>query len=829
MKIENILNKEFNNHIFPLYWIKGEDFKTIEVTLDKMVESNIYSFILESRTHPDYMGDTWFRDVEFIVSEAKKRNMKFWLFDDNHFPTGSVNGALKDERPDLRKEVLKFVRFEVLGPQNNIKYNTHVYFDKTSKFHSIIAVSGEKTLDLTHLVKDDELYFDLPEGKWDIYLNYTSRETDFHKYHINMVDKESCDLLIENIYEVHYEKLKDHFGDTIIGFFTDEPGFNNEKGTKSDSKIGKEMPLPWSRYVEAKMKEAYGEKYETHIPSLWRERENSKEVRVTYMNIVTDLYLEFFDQRIGEWCRDRGLMHIGHIIEDRDSHARLGPGVGHFFKSMLGQDMAGVDIVLNQIQPGLDDGSHTYFRGEWDGAFFHYTLAKLGSSLGRIHPMKKGRTLAEVFGAFGWHEGTKLMKWIVDHFLVRGVNYYVPHAFSMDGFPDPDCPPHFYAHGNDPFFEYFKELMMYTQQVSNLISNGKYAPNVAVLYHAESEWAGEYMDITEPAKLLTRNLIDFDFIPQDVFKKENPYNTDLTKGLCVNENLYDLLVIPYSEYISKELYDYIQKGQSRVIFIDAYPKGLYNDDLEVDFKGVEVMALDALDEMLFGAKDLRGYTLPSKQAFLRTYRYEKEDEVYYLFFNEHPYDKVDLNLDDLSGDYLVDLMSDETQDWDNTLSLYPFESKILVTTNKKLETTTNNFQYEEVLNFDFEVSYVYPSEYPNFSEKTKITEPTNLTKELYSGKAGIFKYETEVKFPSHKVKLDLGHVSEAVTLLLNDEVVARRMVPPYHFTLDDLDVNETYKVSFEVSNTLNHQLQDILSFNEPVQPTGLLSNIKVKY
>ena len=38
--------------------------------------------------------------------------------------------------------------------------------------------------------------------------------------------------------------------------------------------------------------------------------------------------------------------------------------------------------------------------------------------------------MCEIFGAYGWMEGTKLMKWLVDHMLVRGINWLVPHAFS---------------------------------------------------------------------------------------------------------------------------------------------------------------------------------------------------------------------------------------------------------------------------------------------------------------------------------------------------------------------------------------------------------------
>ena len=44
--------------------------------------------------------------------------------------------------------------------------------------------------------------------------------------------------------------------------------------------------------------------------------------------------------------------------------------------------------------------------------------------------------MCEAFGAYGWNEGLKTMKWIADHLLVRGVNYIVPHAFDPKAFPD---------------------------------------------------------------------------------------------------------------------------------------------------------------------------------------------------------------------------------------------------------------------------------------------------------------------------------------------------------------------------------------------------------
>jgi len=90
-------------------------------------------------------------------------------------------------------------------------------------------------------------------------------------------------------------------------------------------------------------------------------------------------------------------------------------------------------------------GPYAPYRRDADGEFYHYGLAKLGSSLAHLDPKKKGRTVAEVVWGLWLARGPELMKWITDHMLVRGINYFVPHAFSPAPFPTPIAPPHFYA------------------------------------------------------------------------------------------------------------------------------------------------------------------------------------------------------------------------------------------------------------------------------------------------------------------------------------------------------------------------------------------------
>ena len=159
---------------------------------------------------------------------------------------------------------------------------------------------------------------------------------------------------------------------------------------------------------------------------------------------------------MGKWCSERGVHYIGHNIEDNGAHARLGYGTGHYFRGQTYQSFSGIDVIGTQVVPGMPYHHDGFATGGCNGEFYHFALGKLGASSAHLERNKEGRAMCEAFGAYGWNEGLKLMKWITDHLIVRGINYIVPHAFNPKEYPDWDCPPHFYAHGYNPQFRYFK-------------------------------------------------------------------------------------------------------------------------------------------------------------------------------------------------------------------------------------------------------------------------------------------------------------------------------------------------------------------------------------
>ena len=149
-----------------------------------------------------------------------------------------------------------------------------------------------------------------------------------------------------------------------------------------------------------------------------------------------------------------------------------GYGVGHYFRGIAGQTIAGIDIIGGQVVPGMDYYHDAFSTGGSDGEFYHYALVKMGASSAKLDPQKNGRLMCEAFGAYGWVEGLKMMKWITDHMLSHGVNVIVPHAFNPAPFPDWDCPPHFYAHGQNPQYPYFHKWSHYADRLCHLLSGG---------------------------------------------------------------------------------------------------------------------------------------------------------------------------------------------------------------------------------------------------------------------------------------------------------------------------------------------------------------------
>lgn len=841
LRLKEVINGKENNYLMPFYWQHGDHTEKIPEQIQTIYDSGCRAFCVESRPHPDFAGEGWWRDMDIILAEAKKRDMKVWLLDDDKFPTGHAAGRIASQYPELRQWNLAERHIDVCGPMKDgcvlasATGHEHIllgaYAYKRREDHDEIC--GLDAIDLTSNVKNGYLYWDVPEGLWRIFFYYKTRQGIMNGY-VDMTRPESVRVLIDAVYETHYERYKEYFGNTFVGFFSDEPCFGNDfrYGVPKHGFVGKRgCRLPWNDDLVLILKNKLGYDPIPHLNLLWYEDgvngDFQSELRYAYMNAITDMYSISFNKQLADWCEDHGVLYMGHVIEE----ASTSVGAGHFFKSTRWQHMSGIDVVLHSVMPGMDAISHSSSgsAGFVCSDFSHYALAKLGASLAHIEPRTMKRAMCEALGAYGWAEDTTVMKYIMDHMMVRGINHFVPHAFDSK-FPDPDCPPHFGIEGKDPSFDGFTALMGYTNKVCHLLYGTTHIAKTAIFYPYENEWASRFcnaMQIETVAQKLYDAHIDYDIVPHDYLGADKV----IDGKLCLADERFECLVIPYADHISSDVANTLaglaEKGL-KLIFVDAMPEN-------TNFDGT-VIKLDSLADELkaMGMGDVEFEYGFSK---VRVYHCRRDGNDIFMFANEERR-RVDTTVKlPCVGDFAyLDIASDmifadKTENGEIKLDLEPTQSAIICFGDNTGLMSMAHIEKTVDIDPEYDLELASYEDLSAFESVGHFNSFFNVTgpdfKPNFSGKMR-YTFNIDVEREDHVI-LDLGRVGHCAKLCVNGKNMGTRFASPYVFDLTDNVNKGKNEITVTVGNTLAQVIRDRFSFNMLIAPAGLLGDMKIKY
>ena len=857
--IRALLRGESENHILPFFWQHGEDEDTLREYMRVIDEANCRAVCVESRPHPDFCGDKWWQDMDVILDEARKRGMKVWILDDSHFPTGFANGAVKTAPLALHRQSIcaSSIAFEGEARQielqleglippawkpaglleqyvlpSLIREAPHFDDDTVLAVTAVNPATGE-TFPLPLPAAGEPLRWQKPAGDWTVWVIGLSRNCGPHREYINMLDPESVHLLIDAVYEPHWQHYAADFGKTIAGFFSDEPELGNGHLYFFDNWLGTDQDLPFARTLPAELESRLGADWANRLYLLWQngmDAEETARVRYAYMDAMTKLLREHFTRQLGAWCRAHGVRYIGHMIEDGNAHARTGSSLGHYFRGLDGQDMAGIDDIGGQVLPqGEDEPKLGNMMMARDGEFYHYMLANLAVSAAAIQPEKHGDAMCEIFGNYGWAEGVRLEKYLADHFLVRGINHFVPHAFSPAPFPDEDCPPHFYAHGHNPLYRHFGKLMAYMNRIATLSSGGRRVAPVAVLYHGESEWMGRAMLSQKPARVLAEAQIEFDTIPADVFAEAARYRTVLGESLKVNTQEYAALVVPAAQYVTAETAEAINRAAFPVYCIDERPRGV---------TGGELISLAELTQRLSPEAKFS-----PASTYLRAMHYEGKAE-FYFFVNESaavyegtvslPYTGPAYRYDAWENKaYPVDLEGGKL-----SLCLEPLQSFLLILDepDEALLSLPPRCEGEKLALAAWTRRLCAGIDYPRFGPAKAVTLPDRLAEEQPEF-SGFARYESSfVLDRPGTVTLELSDAWEGVEVFANGKSAGIQIAPPFRYDLTALVKEGENSLAIEVATTLDRQCYgrnkgdvrfQMRGLTQPTDPTGITGSVFV--
>ena len=452
--------------------------------------------------------------------------------------------------------------------------------------------------------------------------------------------------------------------------------------------------------------------------------------------------------------------------------------------------------------------------------------------------------MCEIFGAFGWQEGITLMKWLADHMLVRGINTFVPHAFTEKTFPDPDCPPHFYARGYNPQYRYVDKVFNYMNRISHLLSGGRPVIKTGILYHGEMEWMGRAAYFHNIGRELYRKQIDYDVVDLDHLQEAEIGEGKIKVGVLELERL----LIPFADRYPKAVKQIVEKckqaGVTVLQVIDELPEGdrtnhywkfpwHQNGELLEECQQVKLEDVTKLIRPELVLVD-------TESEWLRYYHYVMEDGRHaYMLFNESMDSSVTgrVKLPTMGAlaryDGVDNVLTKVAYDVDNgmELKLYPGESVVYVTDaeQKNFGETVKEIKNISWQTYDGDVK-ILASDYRTtevFEEKAVIpAEKLAAYEEELTDFAGLLRYELTVNAPDGLSALDLGDCKDAAQVWINGQDTGVRIGYPYHFDLSRGSIKGENRICIQVATTLVNMECDFFSRQTVLLPEGLQGPVR---
>jgi DNA-binding CsgD family transcriptional regulator len=686
-----------------------------------------------------YMSKS-FRDiVKYIVSQAKKNGIESWLYDEDPYPSGAAGGRVIYEHPEYRSRTLSITEGRFHGG-STIKMDIPM-----GKFISAFAIQTNsnweifpeaKIIDITETIgplrnkwsffrkyntyyismpKDTyphwrsetanihgQIYWESPKGTWQIIAFVEKEEKTWGPWggYVDLLNSKAVDDFISKTHDIYKKDLKQFFGNTIPGIFTDEPKW-----------IGF---LPWtSDFLNTFYKtKKYDLRLQLHA-LVYNTTKNIEQIRYDYWDVLTSLLKKSFFDKIHNWCEKNNLQFTGHVSPEEE------PVYGVFYLGDLMKlaksfHIPGTDIITSRI--GTSE----------------FPIINIGPKLisSVAHQQGKKRVIAEAFALADWDFNFQTMKSITDYLSVLGVNFIVPHGFyySIDGLRKKEaCPSQFYQ---TTYWEYYHFFSKYIGRLEYILTRGNPDTEFAVLYPTSSLWRclpGNKQDaekIGNSFVFLVDTLLrihkEFDFL-DDISLLDTKIHNGMIK---IGKQKYTSIIIPpiisLIPEIVKKLEEFISGG-GKILFMGPTPKflsSIYNPLKNENIKFIEcpvdILSLDKKDKEFLKAeitKSLKFFTYSESEihiegkecseVFLHKRKTEDGKKIYFLANIGKQTANLDIHIDKNRSWEIWDAFNGEKKQLPVlssnifSLSLSEFQSLCMISSKKSQSKISNLFLLKE--------------------------------------------------------------------------------------------------------------------------------------
>jgi len=504
----------------PLFWMHGtETPERLREYVGRVDESGQGILTIESRPHINWMRPEWWRDVDVVLDECKKRGVKMMVFDDYWWPSQGMGGKYpipeKYQCRDIKASV--YAKSEVPGKvENEI---CRVVATETAKGVFQLGADGDKTIVYSWFVP--------PKGRVQGLGGSQGRFP-----YVNGLDEEAVDWFLASYYQPYYDRYRSAFEDgTIPGFFFDEPETMGVWGPALEKELAARGEDIGELLTAFKFKLADPE---AQARALYR-----------YHDARTETWGRTMYGRQSAWCERHGVFSSGHFMEHQGCFYSLAMSGGNVMQLMKYVEVPGVDLVCRQYYPNQREDRRLQIDcGQ---------MPKYASSTAHVYNRHNGKNWCEIFGAYGQDLTYPQMKWLCDWHQYQGCYYLIPHSFNPKAPYDTDCPPYFYNGGKEPRYPLFRVWADYNNRCAMLLSEGEHVCAIAQCVPGVSAHVGKTIRPEMFAFAIQDAQLDSDWMLYDAVESTrfgtNPRTGRPALRTTNGKEWYDILTLPATEYV----------------------------------------------------------------------------------------------------------------------------------------------------------------------------------------------------------------------------------------------------------------------------------------
>lgn len=559
-----------------------------------MKEMGLGGYFMHSRAGliTEYLGEEWFKLINDAADCAEENGMEAWLYDEDRWPSGSAGGKVSVD-PKYRMKSL----YVYNSAPDKVDWNSesfalfiakadgiNLYFYKELDVSDVVCrkCAEQKIRKAIDSLEDETsslsgewraLRFAIVPDKCDS--NYNGAT------YIDTMSREAVDKFIEITHEQYAKHCGDRLGKSIKGIFTDEPHrghcFDNlkeEDGTLS-------CAVAWTDDIFEEYEKRYHSSCREILPELFfrKNGEAVSPVKLHYIDLSDDLFIERFAIPIYDWCKKHGIIFTGHVLHEDSLMNQTVPAgsVMRFYEYM---EYPGVDCLTEHNRC--------------------YWIVKQLSSAAR--QLGKKWLLSELYGCTGWHFNFKSHKAVGDWQALFGINLRCHHLswYTMEGESKRDYPASILH--QSPWYKDYRKVEDYFARFGVVMSEGDADCSVLLLNPVESVWCQAYagwsnwISNTSPDiapyeqryaqtfHMLADNQIDFDYGEEEMMSRmASVEKLDGSPVIRVGRAIYKTVIVTNMLTIRPTtialLKEFTELG-GKVIFAGDLPK--YVDAVESD-------------------------------------------------------------------------------------------------------------------------------------------------------------------------------------------------------------------------------------------------------